>query len=84
MIWPQWDSWKGRFGPQPGQIKDLAAGGMTDLLFYLREVILQDSVALRQRFPRHPGWNHRVFQHEAYVAFSRELEIYQDAETIPN
>jgi hypothetical protein len=41
-------------------------------------------VALRQRFPRHPGWNHRVFQHEAYVAFSRELEIYQDAETIPN
>jgi Centromere DNA-binding protein complex CBF3 subunit, domain 2 len=84
MIWPQLDSWKGRFGPQPGQIKDLAAGGVTDLLFYLREVILQDSVALRQRFPRHPVWNHRVFQHEAYVTFSRELEAYQDTETIPN
>jgi len=29
---------------------DLAAMGLTNLLFYLREVILQDSVALRRLF----------------------------------
>ena len=47
MIWPELDAWKGRFGLEAGQINDLAAMGMTNLLFYLREVVLQDSVALR-------------------------------------
>jgi hypothetical protein len=47
MIWPKLDTWKGCFGLQAGQINDLAAMGLTSLLFYLREVILQDSVALR-------------------------------------
>lgn len=51
LIWPELDVWKGRFGPPADQINDLAAAGLTGLLFYLREVILQDSVALRQRFP---------------------------------
>jgi hypothetical protein len=40
MIWPELDAWKGRFGPQHGQVNDLAATGVTNLLFYLREVIL--------------------------------------------
>ena len=40
MIWPQLDDWKGRFGLQPGQVNDLAAMGVTNLLFYLREVVL--------------------------------------------
>ena len=39
-IWPELDVWKGRFGPQVGQVNDLAATGATNLLFYLREVIL--------------------------------------------
>ncbi len=54
MIWPELDAWKDRFGPQQGQINDLAAMGLTNLLFYLREVVLQDSVALRLQFPQHP------------------------------
>ena len=61
MIWPELDAWRDQFGPQPGQINDLAAMGLTNLLFYLREVILQDSVALRRLFPSHPIWNHPVF-----------------------
>ena len=75
-IWPELDKWKGRFGPQPHQINDLAAAGVTNLLFYLREVILQDSVALRKMFPSHPVWSHPIFQHKAYKAFARELEPY--------
>jgi hypothetical protein len=35
MIWPELDALKDRFGPQAGQINDLAAMGLTNLLFYL-------------------------------------------------
>jgi Centromere DNA-binding protein complex CBF3 subunit, domain 2/Transcriptional activator of glycolytic enzymes len=73
-IWPELDVWKGRFGPQVGQVNDLAATGATNLLFYLREVILQDSVVLREMFPSSPVWNHPVFQHEAYLPFARKVE----------
>jgi hypothetical protein len=51
------------------------------LLFYLREVILQDSIALRRLFPSNPVWNHPVFQHSAYTAFAQEVEAcLQDKE----
>jgi hypothetical protein len=81
MIWPELDSWNGRFGPQAGQVNDLAAAGLASLLHYLREVILQDSVILRRLFPSHPVWNHPVFQHTAYTAFAKEVEAnHQDAE----
>lgn len=72
MVWPDLDQWKGRFGLANGQINDLAAMGFTNLLFYLREVILQDSVSLMQQFPDSPVWRHPVFQHEAYIRFSQE------------
>ncbi len=85
MIWPQLDTWKGHFGPQKDQINDLAAAGLVDLLLYLREIILQDSVALRECFPDHPIWNHPVFQHEAYTAFSQKMQACQNAEKeMPN
>ena len=74
MIWPGLDAWKGRFGPQADQINDLAATGATSLLLYLREVVLQDSVALRSMFPGHPVWHHPVFQHPAYAAFAQKVE----------
>lgn len=73
LIWPELDIWKGRFGPHAGQINDLAAAGLTNLLFYLREVILQDSVALRIRFPDNAVWTHPVFQHPAYEPYARQV-----------
>jgi hypothetical protein len=73
MIWPELDRWKGRFGLAPDQTNDLAAMGLTGLLFYLREVILQDSVFLMKQFPDSPAWNHPVFQHEAYGRFAQEV-----------
>jgi hypothetical protein len=69
LIWPELDAWKGRFGPRDGQINDLAAKGLTDLIFHLREVILQDSVILRECFPDSPVRNHPVFQRKAYERF---------------
>jgi hypothetical protein len=84
LIWPQLDAWKGRFGPQPSQVNDLAAAGLIGLLLYLREVILQDSVPLRRRFPGHPVWNHAVFQHKAYAGFAEDIDASLDAEAAPS
>jgi hypothetical protein len=64
LIWPKLDAWKDPFRPN-----DLVAEGLINLLLYLREVILQDSVILRERFPNSPIWNHPVFQHKAYEWF---------------
>jgi hypothetical protein len=84
MIWPGLDAWKGRFGPLPDQINDLAATGATNLLLYLREVVLQDSVALRGMFPGHPVWHHPVFRHPAYAAFALKVEAYVQEEEGPS
>ena len=81
MIWPDLDKWQDKFGPQDHQIGDLAAMGFTNLLRYLREVILQDSVALRELFPDHPIWNHPVFSHEDYSQFAEAVrQIEQDGQ----
>ena len=80
LIWPELDAWKGQFGPQLHQVNDLAATGVTNLLLYLREVIVQDSIALRGMFPGHPVWHHAVFQHPAYTAFARKVEACMLAE----
>ena len=61
MIWPELDHWRDRFGSGIEQENDLAAMGTTNLLFYLREVILQDSVILMKKHPESPIWNHPVF-----------------------
>jgi hypothetical protein len=73
LIWPELDAWRDRFGPNPGQINDLAAAGFTDLLFYLREVVLQDSVALRPLFPHNAVWTHPAFQHKAYGQYAQKV-----------
>jgi hypothetical protein len=78
MIWPKLDAWRDRFGLQPDQINDLAAMGLTNLLFYLREVILQDSVFLKRQFPRSPVWNHPVFQHKDYTLFEQQVLLLID------
>jgi centromere DNA-binding complex CBF3 subunit-like protein len=84
QIWPELESWKGCSGPGLGQAHDLAAMGLTNLLFYLREVILQDSVFLQERFPSSPVWNHPVFQHEAYVPFARQVRAFVEEEKRPS
>ncbi|EAQ83148.1 hypothetical protein CHGG_10966 [Chaetomium globosum CBS 148.51] len=84
MIWPGLDSWKDRFGPRSDQVNDLAAMGLTNLLFYLREVALQDSVLLMQQFPNSPVWNHPVFQHEAYQPFAQQVLAFVQEEEQPS
>ncbi|KAM4067952.1 centromere DNA-binding protein complex CBF3 subunit [Hirsutella rhossiliensis] len=70
------DSWRGRFGPGTEQENDLAAMGSTNLIFYLREVVLQDSVVLMKKYPGSPVWNHPVFRHPAYAPFAHQLSDF--------
>jgi hypothetical protein len=72
LIWPELDQWKGKFGMQG--IDDLAANGFCNLLHQLRMVILQGSVPLRQAFPDHPIWAHRVFNHQDYTPLQRKWQ----------
>jgi len=58
--------------------------GLTNLLFYLREVILQDSALLQEQFPSSPVWNHPVFQHEMYVPFARQVRAFVEEEKRPS
>jgi hypothetical protein len=75
MVWPHLEQWKDhRPGyAKSGQLEDLAAGGFIDLLFYLREVVLQDSAILRDIFPENSVWKHPVFQHEMYRPFAESV-----------
>ncbi|KAK4120988.1 hypothetical protein N657DRAFT_623982 [Parathielavia appendiculata] len=84
MISPGLERWKGRFGPGAHQINDLAAMGLTNLLFYLREVILQDSALLMPQFPDNPVWNHPVFQHEAYRPYAQQVLAFAQGEERPS
>ena len=70
LIWPDLNKWAGKFGLGPGQVNDLAAAGFTGLLFYLREVILEDSALLMYRFPECAVWSHPVFQHQDYAPYA--------------
>lgn len=84
MIWPELDQWEGRFGSGSGQINDLAAMGLTNLLFYLREVVLQDSALLMLKYPRSPVWLHPVFQHRAYLQYAQEVRAFTQEEERPS
>ena len=66
LVWPELDRWSR--GPDGRRPTDIAGNGTLNLMFYLREVVLQDSAILRDR---HPVWNHPVFQHPQYQPFAR-------------
>ena len=55
--------------------------GLTNLLPYLREVILYDSLTLRKCFPTGAVWNHAVFQNKSYGKFAEAaIELVGDKE----
>jgi hypothetical protein len=62
QIWPETDVWPDR------------QRGCTTRSRRLRVVLLQDSVILRQRFPRHPLWTDPLFNSEEYRRFAARVE----------
>jgi hypothetical protein len=76
LIWPELDGLRDGQSLQQGQANDLAATGLVNLLLYLREVVLQDSVYLRERYPASDVWDHPVFRHAAYDAFAQRVRAH--------
>ena len=52
---------------------DIATKQFLKLLNYLRVVFLQDSVILRNRYPTHSLWHHKVFKHPLYLTFAANV-----------
>jgi hypothetical protein len=52
----------------------MAAEAFLDLLGWLREVLLQDSVILRKCFPLHPIFKDPVFHYAEYADFTALVE----------
>ena len=80
-IWPEVDVWLERmeaFHPDRPDNEvvrlDLAGSGFLRLLRTLRVILLQDSVILRQQFPRHPLWADPLFNCEEYRRFAAQVE----------
>jgi hypothetical protein len=76
LIWPELNSVQDHLRLQQGQTSDLAATGLVNLLLYLREVVLQDSIYLRDRYPDSLVWDHPVFRHAAYDAFAQRVRAH--------
>ena len=52
----------------------IPARGFLELLDRCRTVILQDSVLMMAEHPKHPIWNHAVFDSQLYRQFMQELQ----------
>jgi hypothetical protein len=82
QLWPEIDGWLAKyeeFNPRATdnavERPDLAGAGFLRLLKYLRVVILQDSVVLRDLFPNHPIWKYYIFHTEQYVVFREQVLV---------
>ena len=71
-FWPSLDKWLKHF------FNDIATIQFVRLLDYLRVVFLQDSVLLRQKYPQHPLWNHRLFSLPEYDVFAADVLAHLD------
>ncbi|KJZ69090.1 hypothetical protein HIM_11524 [Hirsutella minnesotensis 3608] len=76
QVWPQLDKWKevhssslSDFGVE----QNMAAGAFLELMEWLREVLLQDAVFLRESYPDHPLFQDPVFSCPEFAAFASKV-----------
>lgn len=76
QLWPHLERWKAAHeSDSPSVEHNMAAEAFLDLLGWLREVLLQDSVTLRKRFPSHPIFKDPVFHCAEYLDFAARVEV---------
>ncbi|KAM4064097.1 centromere DNA-binding protein complex CBF3 subunit [Hirsutella rhossiliensis] len=69
--------WSGSYfvpGPPSGVEQNMAAGAFLELLEWLREVLLQDAVFLRESYPDHPIFQDPVFSCPEFEAFASKVQ----------
>ncbi len=76
QVWPQLDKWKEAHGSPLsdfGVEQNMAAGAFLELMEWLREVLLQDAVFLRESYPDHPLFQDPVFACPEFAAFASKV-----------
>lgn len=78
-VWPELDFWLEAYRnaattTAPSIEKTKATGAFLDLLVWLRQVLLQDSVFLRKEYPGHPMFQDPIFVDPEYLLFAADLE----------
>jgi hypothetical protein len=89
QVWPQLDKWKEAHSSpfsDLGVEQNMAAGAFLELLEWLREVLLQDAVFLRESYPDHPIFQDPVFSCPEFAAFASKVQdscrqAYEDSHT---
>jgi len=81
QVWPELDKWKlAHDCPESNEAINLdvefnmAAGAFLELLEWLREVLLQDAVFLREYYPNHPIFQESVFRCSEFEAFAGRVK----------
>ncbi|KAM4062386.1 centromere DNA-binding protein complex CBF3 subunit, domain 2 domain-containing protein [Hirsutella rhossiliensis] len=77
-VWPQLDKWKEAHSSPVSDLgveQNMAAGAFLELLEWLREVLLQDAVFLRESYPDHPIFQDPVFSCPEFEAFASKTAI---------
>ncbi|KAM4061320.1 centromere DNA-binding protein complex CBF3 subunit, domain 2 domain-containing protein [Hirsutella rhossiliensis] len=77
QVWPQLDKWKEAHSSpfsDLGVEQNMAAGAFLELLEWLREVLLQDAVFLRESYPDHPIFQDPVFSCPEFEAFASKVQ----------
>jgi hypothetical protein len=71
-VWPELDSWKARL--DSGDIEqNKAAGAFIELLYWLRQVLLQDAALLLTDFPDHPLFEAPIFHSLEFSVFAARV-----------
>ncbi|KAE9066327.1 hypothetical protein PF005_g28636 [Phytophthora fragariae] len=55
-------------------VPHVATGGFLELLVYLRTIVLQDAVLLRDVNPTHKMWKHPLFNSSMFNGFAAHLK----------
>ena len=74
QVFPEVDEWMAKVQTAE-QSPGIATNSFLKLMLYLKKVILQDSVILRDRYPASPLWSDPLFQSPDYLAFSETSRI---------
>ena len=74
QIFPEIEEWEKKMDAKLIQ-EDMAAIGFWRLIKYLRVVILQDSLLLKDQFPNLRIWEHRIFHCDEYLSFEKAGKI---------
>lgn len=79
-IFPDLDHWKKEFENETSDVeRTIAADGFLALMTWLREVILQDAVFMRELYPDHPIFSDPLFCTPQFLAFAEVVKEVDQA-----